>query len=50
MPTARKTKTPCPRCGCDDDVWVQEKAEPTVTKVQYTCESCGCEWMEVRKD
>ena len=50
MPVAWKTKELCPRCGDDNDVWVSEKDEPTVTKKHYTCKACGCEWTEVRQD
>jgi len=50
MPVARKIEEPCPRCGDDNEVWMHEKEEPTVTKEQYTCKTCGCEWTEVSKD
>jgi DNA-directed RNA polymerase subunit M/transcription elongation factor TFIIS len=48
MPLASKEDETCPRCGNEDDVWMFEKDEGTVTKECYICETCGCEWTELK--
>jgi len=47
MANAQKVNEPCPECGDDEDVWVFEKPEGSVTKNCYSCEACGTEWTEI---
>jgi hypothetical protein len=49
MPISSKVPEACPRCGDDDDVWMFEKPEGSVTKECFTCETCGCEWSEIKQ-
>lgn len=48
MPVAWKVEETCPNCGGEEDAWMFEKEEPTLTKEHYTCETCGWEWTERR--